>query len=1411
MRELIRGSLALVGALAIALTTTGCGDSSGSDPDPVEEDAGPTEDSQVPEDEGPIVVPDLTAQVVASIDEGNAPLTTHLTCEVEGDEGAPLSYLWQIGEQKSSLPDLDFTFHTEGDYETCCKVWRDDGLANTAESCTIIRVKTSAELSITSPKITGPAEVAQGQCLSVTFTVANNGGRIDDPFDIRCVLSPNQDWGDGMDQHKPLKTFPIEKMDSGQFVTQVLEFSEEEMCIAEDVSDGSYFLLCKVDADDAVNEQNKADNAKFATTFIVVDGTVDQIADLQITALTISDQTFPKNWDDKVGYEVKIENTGEGDAEQFQYEVYLCGEDGELDDECLVIRQGTIFSMDALSVIPIIVSWTVPEGHPDGTYCMVAVADVQNQIAEMDEDNNQVKSNICFEVKFEEIVGIDLAVTSMSCAPEDAVWNGTLAVVMEVTNFGNVVTPNWDYEVYLSTAPAPTPATSWQLCKGSDCSNQPGLEPGITAEKTAVVTIPSDMPLQEYFCIVKLDPADEITEKEEGNNFAKHEAKVTVTAKAYTDVFVQSVSLLAPVAQKAGWPIKVQYEVGNADQSTAAGVKICVVLSADQKTSASEVKSGTDILLGSRIVQQLKPGTKTVETDKYTLPLALDHTVGSYYIGVVADCDGLLQNDTQKNNNWDMATDQLTVISPQGGCFEDDLEPNGTQELAAPLTEGLYENLGGCNDDDWYVVVVPETNTLVVNLSLEPTLSLKEVPFDLDLELVAADGSIVDVGKSTGNSDQVLAFVVPAQAEYFIRVTPKKSGMEAHYSLDVQMVPPLDGTDLFPAKAVAAPPVTFSGGALYMSWKLINLGTVPSGPFDVAVYLSADDALDLDGTDRNVGTIAVTEVPATTATERYDALILPTDVEGGTWNVYLQVDVDGVIEEVDEENNVAKAPPIVIDGDNPCVDDVAIFEPNNTLETATLLATETQVHEGLGVCPDLDDWYSIELGVGDRIEAHVLYTYKSAAGFLYLQIIDENGVAVLDEGVTSKDANIDLPYVWDAGMYYLRVFNPAKNNKALPYTYTLDITIEPGLEEDACTSDQFETSNDALHAAGVGCGLKQMTLCRKDVDWLWFSLPAGDSVDLTLENEGSKLKLEVFEDPEGKALLKLSGNGTTTVTAGDLPTTYYVRIDTKTAATKVTSFDYTIFFDGIAGVDLSVQDVTPLTGKVYQGEDEVIQFGIINQCLDTVPDVGFGLYLSEDGQLDEADTLIHTAPVGAPVEGKTLLTVLEKFTVPFETVAGVYSLIVVADYDESVEESNEGNNTASGPLQVLQVCIDDVQEPNNVPQLAPTVEMQLYESLQICPFDLDWYELELAEGEILTAIAAFVNADGDLDLRLYDDQNFFVPIVKAFETNDGEELMYVVPADGIYYLRVNGLSGASNSYDLEVILEAPADGGPGEP
>lgn len=87
--------------------------------------------------------------------------------------------------------------------------------------------------------------------------------------------------------------------------------------------------------------------------------------------------------------------------------------------------------------------------------------------------------------------------------------------------------------------------------------------------------------------------------------------------------------------------------------------------------------------------------------------------------------------------------------------------------------------------------------------------------------------------------------------------------------------------------------------------------------------------------------------------------------------------------------------------------------------------------------------------------------------------------------------------------------------------------------------------------------------------------------------------------------------------------------------------------------------------------------------------------------------------------------------------------------------------------------------------------------------DTDTYESYLEADQTLTASVDFVHADGNLDLLVrdrYDDV-----VAESRSTSDGESIEFAPDEAGVYFLEVQGVDGATNTYDLEADVEGGVD------
>lgn len=126
-------------------------------------------------------------------------------------------------------------------------------------------------------------------------------------------------------------------------------------------------------------------------------------------------------------------------------------------------------------------------------------------------------------------------------------------------------------------------------------------------------------------------------------------------------------------------------------------------------------------------------------------------------------------------------------------------------------------------------------------------------------------------------------------------------------------------------------------------------------------------------------------------------------------------------------------------------------------------------------------------------------------------------------------------------------------------------------------------------------------------------------------------------------------------------------------------------------------------------------------------------------------------------------------------------------------------------------CGDAALEPNDTSEDATAIGVDgEQEQGHICgPNDRDVYEFFAFQGEEITTRIDFVNADGDLDLKLFAPQDAAnidsngIATRSSVGFSDGEEITYTADADGVYTVLVWGY-GDDNTYTLSNTVVMPA-------
>ena len=129
----------------------------------------------------------------------------------------------------------------------------------------------------------------------------------------------------------------------------------------------------------------------------------------------------------------------------------------------------------------------------------------------------------------------------------------------------------------------------------------------------------------------------------------------------------------------------------------------------------------------------------------------------------------------------------------------------------------------------------------------------------------------------------------------------------------------------------------------------------------------------------------------------------------------------------------------------------------------------------------------------------------------------------------------------------------------------------------------------------------------------------------------------------------------------------------------------------------------------------------------------------------------------------------------------------VLDYSTTITISDEYAN-----------CREDFGEPNNEAEEAVVISIDQLVETQLCPGDVDWYQIDVPNDALISATVEFSNEVGDLDVDLWLSAATEPEVVS--NTRSDVETVYYGPVRSrqFVWIRVYGYEGANGPYTLEV-------------
>jgi subtilase family serine protease/subtilisin family serine protease len=541
-------------------------------------------------------------------------------------------------------------------------------------------------------------------------------------------------------------------------------------------------------------------------------------------------------------------------------------------------------------------SVTIPAATTAGLYYIIAKADADNVVAEINEGNNSAYRSIQ--------IGPDLIISYLS-APS-AGGAGSAILVNDTTwNQGAGTADVSTTRFYLSTNSTLDAA---DVALGS--RGVPSLAAGASSSAATSLVIPPGTATGSYYILAMADADNVVAETSESNNSGPY-----AFIQIGPDLVVSTLG--APSTAGSGLPLSIAETTMNQGAGTAAASATKFYLSTDTVWDAG------DALLGGRSVPALNAGGASSASTSVTIPSSI--VTGSYYILARADADGAVPEINENNNTQytpvligpDLVISAFSAPSTGGA---------GATILVSDTTRNQGGGSAGASTTKFYL----STNTTLD--SADVLLGGRAIP-----PLAAAttnSGSTwlsIPAGTATG-SYYILA---KADADNVVPETTENNNDTQYAYIQV-------GPDLV-ISSLSAPSGGGAGAALLVTDTTRNQGGGSADVSTTRFYLSTNSTLDAG--DAVLGSRSVPALAAGATSTASTSLVVPSETPTGSYYILAKADADNGIAETSETNNntqyafIQVGPDLVVS---------ALSAPATGGAGAAISLTDTTKNQGAG-------------------------------------------------------------------------------------------------------------------------------------------------------------------------------------------------------------------------------------------------------------------------------------------------------------------------------------------------------------------------------------------------------------------------------------------------------------------------------
>ena len=1126
-----------------------------------------------------------------------------------------------------------------------------------------------------------------------------------------------------------------------------VEKIELEIPMSAEIRTGAYYVAVVANPDHNVGEVSDANNIAVSTQSITVRNQLTDGADF--TPISFKVSPAKTSVLSSATAQLRILNQGSTTAESFQYEIWIGQKNNGTDmNGAVKIHEGSIqggMSGVEQQINDIMFSVTPTVSDP-GLYYFWIKLDTTDVIVERDEDNNFMRSENPIQIDDEPVLDADIIVDSVSFTPSSASPGGAFTTYMKLYNQGSQQTGSFICTIFLSS--------DMSLDVDKDrivgAANIDNLLPQSTQEIHATAETDTGISQGKYWVFVFCDSSGVVNEANEDNNIQRSDSQITVTGNANVDLVFGPITSNELTASHDGDPLNLSAIVCNNGSTAAGPFQISVV--------RKNLCDSTDTEISRIDIDGING--KACENLFINDPIQCDFWCPSYQISLTADVNRVILEKDENNNTTSLA-EILSLNGDQCVCASDAHEYDNTVDSLTP-TKQLSENLNLCvKDVDLFLLDLHDGDSFEAYLNHDSSVS------QLTMELLR--GPEVTDSRVTGNelflSGAQLSDVTANPA--YIRIKGIDGKAANQYHLDLSTYGKVTGTDLM-LSALTLPDnrLTISETS-DVSLMLNNLGSENINTFYIDYYLSRTPWQ--DDTSWRLTRQQVSGLKAGASREQHVSLVLPADIEGGTWYLIASAELP----DLRPENNIARSVPWFFE--RKCWDSL---DPNDSFENPRKLSfSGTFSHAELTVCQKNPDFYELDLKDGSALDISVTGTTPGDFD-LYLYDVHGNVIDSARTTATTEKIHRDIIVGDQTVILEVRLLDNIYNASETNYEMTIKVSDAPAYL--SCNA-AFEP-NDFMSAAyplrDAAFSAQKAAICPSyDEDFYQIPLAEGERLQIGFDTKSTILRAALYNSQN--TFLGMLTNLTTqtfdyTATAEDI---YYLRIFTNASGTK--SQEYAIKWLGAAGTDIAVTSMSVSEPAPYAGQPVVVSFILDNKGTSPV-DTQYRIALETSAGQTQLASGTRSLAAGSHESIMEKVTIPAKFTGPARMVVSAQT-----DNDDHTE-----NNAQSKSITILPACINDSQEPNN--NILQATDLKSDTNGVICPGDEDWFKVVLASAQ--TIRLSFAHKSGDLKLTAYKEDGAFLS--ESDTASDSESISLDA---GTYYLRVMGVSSdITNSYNIQI-------------